>query len=111
MYITIIRSQQFHTFLWGYKSKYVTLSGTGKTVTGVHIAYWFAERNKRLKSDKGLEKKDTGETECAGACKAPPQVIYCGPSNKSVDVVTGRDFLFCDILLCSLVLLETDQEY
>lgn len=110
MYITIIRSQQFHTFLWGYKSKYVTLSGTGKTVTGVHIANWFAERNKRLKSDKGLE-KDTGETECAGACKAPPQVIYCGPSNKSVDVVTGRDILFCDILLCSLVLLETDQEY
>ena len=64
-------------------------SGTGKTVTGVHIAYWFAEQNKRLKSYKVLE-KDTSETECAGAYKAPPQVIYCGPSNKSVDVVAGR---------------------
>ena len=23
--------------------------------------------------------------------EAPPQVLYCGPSNKSVDVVTGRN--------------------
>ena len=68
------------------------MSGTGKTITGVHIAYWFAERNKKLKSYKVLE-KDTGENECAGAYKAPPQVIYCGPSNKSVDVVTGRLYL------------------
>ena len=42
-----------------------------------------------LKSYKVLE-KDSGETECAGAYKAPAQVVYCGPSNKSVDVVTGR---------------------
>lgn len=60
--------------------------GTGKTVTGVHIAYWFAEQNK-TKSCKLLE-KETGETENDGAHKSPPQVIYCGPSNKSVDVVT-----------------------
>ena len=64
-------------------------SGTGKTITGVHIACWFAERNKRLKSYKVWE-KDTGETEIEGAYKAPSQVIYCGPSNKSVDVVTGK---------------------
>ncbi|XP_078348623.1 3'-5' exoribonuclease HELZ2-like isoform X2 [Oculina patagonica] len=61
--------------------------GTGKTITGVHIAYWFAERNKKLKPYKVLE-KDTGESDYDGTHKAPPQVIYCGPSNKSVDVVT-----------------------
>jgi len=81
-----------------YNSKYLILSGTGKTVSGVHIAYWFAKQNKRLKSSKVLE-KDTGDTECARAYKAPPQVIYCGPSNKSIDVVTGGLFLICYISL------------
>ena len=28
--------------------------------------------------------------------KAPAQVIYCGPSNKAVDVVTGKSCL-CNI--------------
>ncbi|KAJ7378347.1 helicase [Desmophyllum pertusum] len=44
------------------------LDGTGKTITGVHIAYWFARRNSQR-------------------TEALPQVLYCGPSNKSVDVV------------------------
>ena len=70
------------------RPKKMFFSGTGKTVTGVHIAYWFAEQNKTKKSLK-LLKKETSETECDGAHKSPPQVIYCGPSNKSVDVVTG----------------------
>jgi len=76
----------FHKLFLFYHFIY---SGTGKTITGVHIACWFAERNKRLKSYKVWE-KDAGETEIEGAYKAPPQVIYCGPSNKSVDVVTGK---------------------
>ena len=61
-------------------------------MTGVHIAYWFAQRNRRL-SYKVLEKgkrKSEGET----AYRAPPQLIYCGPSNKAVDVVTGQ---FCEL--------------
>ncbi|XP_033629468.1 helicase with zinc finger domain 2-like [Asterias rubens] len=44
--------------------------GTGKTVTGAHLTYFFTEVNKKL--------LDSGK---------PPQVLYCGPSNKSVDVV------------------------
>ncbi|XP_077999824.1 3'-5' exoribonuclease HELZ2-like isoform X2 [Glandiceps talaboti] len=44
--------------------------GTGKTVIGVHIAYGFAMRNIRANP---YNKR---------------QVLYCGPSNKSVDVVT-----------------------
>eukprot|EP00058_Branchiostoma_floridae_P025252 XP_002610742.1 hypothetical protein BRAFLDRAFT_90929 [Branchiostoma floridae] len=50
--------------------------GTGKTVTGVHIAYFLAEMNKRIQS-------------VSGEGMYPPQVLYCGPSNKAVDVVTG----------------------
>ncbi|XP_035696319.1 helicase with zinc finger domain 2-like [Branchiostoma floridae] len=50
--------------------------GTGKTVTGVHIAYYLAEMNKRIQS-------------VSGEGVYPPQVLYCGPSNKAVDVVTG----------------------
>ncbi|XP_035692652.1 uncharacterized protein LOC118427123 [Branchiostoma floridae] len=41
--------------------------GTGKTVTGAHLAYKFAKRNRNARS---------GDV-----------VMYCGPSNKSVDVV------------------------
>jgi hypothetical protein len=52
--------------------------GTGKTVTGVHIAYWFAKLNQR----RIIPKADTDGKECKGF-----MVFYCGPSNKSVDVV------------------------
>lgn len=57
--------------------------GTGKTITGVHVAYWFAEINRR---NTPLERTTSGD---GIPDKAPPQVLYCGPSNKSVDVVAG----------------------
>ena len=44
--------------------------GTGKSETGAHIAYTFAMANKQFSPRK---------------C-----VLYCGPSNKSVDVVLGK---------------------
>ena len=44
--------------------------GTGKSELGAHIAYTFAMANKQLSPSK---------------C-----VLYCGPSNKSVDVVLGE---------------------
>ena len=50
--------------------------GTGKTVTGVHIAYWFAQLNQERKLVEEKEEEHTGH-----------MVFYCGPSNKSVDVV------------------------
>ena len=51
--------------------------GTGKTVTGVHIAYWFAKMNK----NKIPSVEQDGEVYNGSL------VFYCGPSNKSVDVV------------------------
>ena len=71
--------------------------GTGKTVTGVHIAYWFTERNKRLAPFKNLEKRAGESKSEESEPKAPAQVIYCGPSNKAVDVVTGKS-CFCYVL-------------
>ena len=44
--------------------------GTGKTVTGVRIAYLFAKQNGEEDGHK--------------------KVLYCGPSNKSVEVVIGQ---------------------
>ena len=50
------------------------LLGTGKSETGAHIAYILAMLNQRLFNTKN-------DHNC---------VFYCGPSNKSVDVVLGK---------------------
>lgn len=54
--------------------------GTGKTVVGAYIVYWFSQLNSKkpqnLKELKDQEKKEV--------------ILYCGPSNKSVDVVAGK---------------------
>ncbi|XP_009986733.1 PREDICTED: helicase with zinc finger domain 2 [Tauraco erythrolophus] len=54
--------------------------GTGKTVVGTHIVYWFHKLN-----EESAEKEQTlspGEEKPRRKC-----ILYCGPSNKSVDVV------------------------
>ncbi|KAM3878008.1 3'-5' exoribonuclease HELZ2 [Diretmus argenteus] len=51
--------------------------GTGKTVVGVNIVYWFCELNSKC-SRKCVNPKDKNKHEV---------ILYCGPSNKSVDVV------------------------
>lgn len=92
-------------------SYFISLLGTGKTVTGVHIAYWFEKQNLELEENlpknkteiegtflagkqQKEEKEEEEDAEDIGKRKpvtiAPPQVLYCGPSNKSVDVVTGK---------------------
>lgn len=55
-------------------------SGTGKTVVGVCLVNVFLELNRqvpRVRADEEEEKKR-------------PVILYCGPSNKSVDVVAGE---------------------
>ncbi|XP_051567604.1 helicase with zinc finger domain 2 [Myxocyprinus asiaticus] len=49
--------------------------GTGKTIVGVHIVYWLLEIIRKRPSPN-LQKKRA--------------ILYCGPSNKSVDVVAGH---------------------
>lgn len=58
--------------------------GTGKTVVGTHIVYWFHKLNEEsIEQDKTpcLEEEKDKRRKC---------ILYCGPSNKSVDVVAGK---------------------
>nr|XP_060627872.1 helicase with zinc finger domain 2 [Anolis sagrei ordinatus] len=52
--------------------------GTGKTVVGTHIVYWFHQLNLECQGN---------ETTLDDPDKAKSHILYCGPSNKSVDVV------------------------
>uniref|UniRef100_A0A9J7XFQ1 Helicase with zinc finger 2a n=1 Tax=Cyprinus carpio carpio TaxID=630221 RepID=A0A9J7XFQ1_CYPCA len=49
--------------------------GTGKTVVGVYIVYWLLKNIQQLPATNSQKKR---------------AVLYCGPSNKSVDVVAGH---------------------
>eukprot|EP00057_Strongylocentrotus_purpuratus_P023336 XP_011677810.1 PREDICTED: helicase with zinc finger domain 2 [Strongylocentrotus purpuratus] len=51
--------------------------GTGKTVTGAYLAYHFTQVNQNVPA----------------MGKGRPQVLYCGPSNKAVDVISGMFFI------------------
>ncbi|XP_030634059.1 helicase with zinc finger domain 2 [Chanos chanos] len=56
--------------------------GTGKTVVGVHIVYWFFRDNQTVNIPK---KQKAGDELPKKKC-----ILYCGPSNKSVDVIAGQ---------------------
>lgn len=58
----------------------ICLLGTGKTVVGAYIVSCFVELNS-LHPRKLIDPKDEGKKQV---------ILYCGPSNKSVDVVAGR---------------------
>ncbi|KAL4833092.1 hypothetical protein H8958_005581 [Nasalis larvatus] len=53
--------------------------GTGKTIVGLHIIFWFHKSNQEQVQPGG---SPDGETQLGGPC-----ILYCGPSNKSVDVL------------------------
>ncbi|XP_008942288.1 PREDICTED: helicase with zinc finger domain 2, partial [Merops nubicus] len=52
--------------------------GTGKTVVGTHIVYWFYELNEDAMKNEQTPPSEEEKPRC---------ILYCGPSNKSVDVV------------------------
>ena len=54
-------------------------SGTGKSVTGAHIAYALAMR---LRKEPVRQRKNESDP---NTC-----VMYCGPSQQSVNVVLGK---------------------
>uniref|UniRef100_A0A669PFN7 Helicase with zinc finger 2 n=1 Tax=Phasianus colchicus TaxID=9054 RepID=A0A669PFN7_PHACC len=55
--------------------------GTGKTVVGTHIVYWFHKLNEEATMEEQLPCPTEDEPQ-GKKC-----ILYCGPSNKSVDVV------------------------
>ncbi|XP_039515591.1 helicase with zinc finger domain 2 isoform X1 [Pimephales promelas] len=59
--------------------------GTGKTVVGIHIVYQYFMKNKNF--------LPTSESSKSTPDKKPPKkpaILYCGPSNKSVDIVAEQ---------------------
>lgn len=64
-----------HTFFWPH-------TGTGKTLVGLHIIFWFHKSNQE---QVPVRKSREEEEPTWGPC-----ILYCGPSNKSVDVVAGE---------------------
>ncbi|XP_067095662.1 3'-5' exoribonuclease HELZ2 [Osmerus mordax] len=64
--------------------------GTGKTIVGVHLAYWFFKLNQYAPTHELTTTDDS----------SPPRrcILYCGPSNKSVDVVAGQLLKLKDVL-------------
>ncbi|NXI63086.1 HELZ2 Helicase, partial [Anseranas semipalmata] len=55
--------------------------GTGKTVVGTHIVYWFHKLNEETSKKEQLPHSDEDKPQ------GRKYILYCGPSNKSVDVV------------------------
>ncbi|XP_076606270.1 3'-5' exoribonuclease HELZ2-like [Chaetodon auriga] len=62
--------------------------GTGKTIVGAYIVYRFLELNSK-KQRKFVDPQDVNKKEV---------ILYCGPSNKSVDVVADYLLKFGDSL-------------
>ncbi|XP_065150380.1 3'-5' exoribonuclease HELZ2 [Paramisgurnus dabryanus] len=57
--------------------------GTGKTVVGIHIVYHFFKKNKDFLA--------TSSESCPAQKQLKkPAILYCGPSNKSVDIVAEQ---------------------
>ncbi len=63
--------------------------GTGKSMTGAHIAYALAVKLKRELRQHSAENKDN----------LNPCVMYCGPSQQSVNVVLGEAHCILIIML------------
>ena len=63
----------------------ICVVGTGKTVTGAHLAYVLAKKlqRERLMPTKSSSTGSSDE-------KLKPCVMYCAPSNQAVNVVLGE---------------------
>ncbi|XP_073692825.1 3'-5' exoribonuclease HELZ2 [Garra rufa] len=59
--------------------------GTGKTVVGIHIVYQFFKKNQDF-----LASYESSQSTPDQKPKKKPAILYCGPSNKSVDIVAEQ---------------------
>ncbi|KAF4083581.1 hypothetical protein AMELA_G00143290 [Ameiurus melas] len=65
--------------------------GTGKTVVGVHITHHFYMKNKALE-EECLNQPPRQDQDASRNEQIPRKrgILYCGPSNKSVDIVAEQ---------------------
>ena len=82
--------------LWSVNAVRVmlTFTGTGKSITGAHIAYAFALLNRERRRSEAEADEPVEQTTVYKPSSLPPLkcVLYCGPSNPSVDVVLGKQW-------------------
>ena len=67
-------------------------AGTGKSITGAHLAYAFVLLN-RMKDAPEPATAEFADAATVGSVASLPHlkcVLYCGPSNVSVDVVLRK---------------------
>ncbi|XP_016044208.2 helicase with zinc finger domain 2 isoform X2 [Erinaceus europaeus] len=80
-----LNPSQTHAVREALKKQFTVIQGppgTGKTVVGLHIVFWFHKANEEPVRVSGGD--GNGEKRPRNRC-----VLYCGPSNKSVDVLAG----------------------
>lgn len=80
-----------------YCSKNVRIlhAGTGKSVTGAHLAFALAMKLKEETSS--TTSTSTAQSSMSASIKIAerkPCVMYCGPSNQAVNVVLGKDVTY-----------------
>lgn len=125
--ITFIRCTEqtvqglLNSYTQWFRSLLVFLAGTGKTLIGVKIAFWFVQMN--LKSEENCgnlnppsqdfsesESEDNDYSEEEESYENPvfshiyqrrsggqKQVLFCGPSNSSVDVAASK-FMIVEVI-------------
>ena len=63
-------------------------SGTGKTVTGAHLAYLLTKKLRKERLHSAQSKLSSSSSVVVEDLK--PCVMYCGPSNHAVNVVLSK---------------------
>lgn len=61
-------------------------AGSGKSITGAHMAYTLAKKLRKERSNSFPLKQKKGVT----IEELKPCVMYCGPSNQAVNVVLSK---------------------
>ena len=74
-------------------------AGTGKSVTGAHLAYALA---KKLRKEQSSLKSSRLSSHRVKVEELRPCVMYCGPSNQAVNVVLSK---FVSVLFSEIKIL------
>ena len=83
----------------------IITAGTGKSVTGAHIAYALAMK---LRLDRAKERQSS-ESEYPDGTR--PCVMYCGSSQQSVNVVLSKQsgIMFLKPPVCSMLQISENK--